>query len=973
MLTELEEISDFLQENGSSDECARKSLTQNWIDRLELSQRNVEVWLRILKVRSLVMSPQSDPEIWIKFASMCRKSGRYHLSRKILIQLINQSGSEKLNDSDERINLKRLILRSGHVSNGSQGTDPQVVYAYLKYLWECGDDQFEALSAMKFYSRHLSQLPETLENSKLLARCYHKSSNWEKQLLTDNSNEDQYKSILDGYLAATSYDKSWHKAWHGWALMNFEMASAWDRRNASAGVVRSGPSRINPYIVPAIQGFFRSISLSKRDSLQDSLRLLTLWFKYGTNAEINAAVGDGFFTVPVDNWLQVIPQLIARIHVTSPQVRRLVHQVLSDIGRHHPQALVYSLAVAAKSQNVTRRAAAVAILDKMRAHSAILVDQALLVGQELIRVAILWEEMWHEALEEGSKLYFGDHNIPAMFGILEPMHEMLEKGSKSAREAAFVQAYGNELKDARDLCIRYKQTGNPADLNAAWDLYYQVFRRINKALPTLKGLNLEEVSPKMLNCRNLDLAIPGTYRSDREIIRISSIDPIIGVIASKQRPRKLVMYGSDGAKHQFLLKGHEDLRQDERVMQLFVLINALLKNDPETHKRHLTIERFSVIPLSQNTGLISWLPDCDTMHTLIKNYRESRGIPLSLEHRSMLAFAPDYDHLSKMQKMEVFSDAIRSADGGDLARAFWLLSGNAEAWLERRINYSRSLAVMSMTGYVLGLGDRHPSNLMFNQSSGKIVHIDFGDCFEVAMQRDRFPEKVPFRLTRMLVRAMEASGVEGTFRITCEETMRVLRSNKDSVMAVLEAFVYDPLINWRLLGTNKNTNTTTATTTTTTNTNTNNNSVSLGTFTAREVSSWAQFPENFSNSRKIRRGSEISQLGKNQQKAIIKAVYLLLFLLWCLEEESLAKPEILNSGAISVINRVSSKLTGKDFRDMKPGRARQTEGLDDFKDFPRSLKDEWPLAVRSQVDRLIEEATRVQNLCQSYVGWCPFW
>jgi hypothetical protein len=30
--------------------------------------------------------------------------------------------------------------------------------------------------------------------------------------------------------------------------------------------------------------------------------------------------------------------------------------------------------------------------------------------------------------------------------------------------------------------------------------------------------------------------------------------------------------------------------------------------------------------------------------------------------------------------------------------------------------------------------------------------------------------------------------------------MRVLRDNRDSVMAMLEAFVYDPLISWRLLG-----------------------------------------------------------------------------------------------------------------------------------------------------------------------------
>ena len=48
--------------------------------------------------------------------------------------------------------------------------------------------------------------------------------------------------------------------------------------------------------------------------------------------------------------------------------------------------------------------------------------------------------------------------------------------------------------------------------------------------------------------------------------------------------------------------------------------------------------------------------------------------------------------------------------------------------------------------------------------SGKILHIDFGDCFEVAMTRDKFPEKIPFRLTRMLINAMEVTGIEGTYR-----------------------------------------------------------------------------------------------------------------------------------------------------------------------------------------------------------------
>jgi FKBP12-rapamycin complex-associated protein len=72
----------------------------------------------------------------------------------------------------------------------------------------------------------------------------------------------------------------------------------------------------------------------------------------------------------------------------------------------------------------------------------------------------------------------------------------------------------------------------------------------------------------------------------------------------------------------------------------------------------------------------------------------------------------------------------------------WLKSRNSEIWLDRRTTYTRSTAVMSMVGYLLGLGDRHPSNLMLDRYSGKLLHIDFGDCFEASMNRDKFPEKV---------------------------------------------------------------------------------------------------------------------------------------------------------------------------------------------------------------------------------------
>ena len=50
---------------------------------------------------------------------------------------------------------------------------------------------------------------------------------------------------------------------------------------------------------------------------------------------------------------------------------------------------------------------------------------------------------------------------------------------------------------------------------------------------------------------------------------------------------------------------------------------------------------------------------------------------------------------------------------------------------------------------------------MLDRYTGKILHIDFGDCFEVAMHREKYPEKIPFRLTRMLTNAMEVGVVAG--------------------------------------------------------------------------------------------------------------------------------------------------------------------------------------------------------------------
>lgn len=128
-----------------------------------------------------------------------------------------------------------------------------------------------------------------------------------------------------------------------------------------------------------------------------------MWFDYGQSAQVSEAIAEGIRLVEKNTWLQVIPQLIARIDTNRLLVSKLIHHLLVDIGKTHPQALVYPLTVATKSNSTVRRAAANKILKSMSEHSPTLVRQALMASEELIRVAILWHEIWHEGLEEASR------------------------------------------------------------------------------------------------------------------------------------------------------------------------------------------------------------------------------------------------------------------------------------------------------------------------------------------------------------------------------------------------------------------------------------------------------------------------------------------------------------------------------------------------------------------------------------------
>ncbi|CAK0829763.1 unnamed protein product, partial [Prorocentrum cordatum] len=98
-------------------------------------------------------------------------------------------------------------------------------------------------------------------------------------------------------------------------------------------------------------------------------------------------------------------------------------------------------------------------------------------------------------------------------------------------------------------------------------------------------------------------------------------------------------------------------------MQLFGLINSLLEGSVESAKHDLSIARFAVVPLSADSGLIEWVPRCDTLHQLIKMYRNSRHVELSVEYQLMRSMCARCEDLNILQKVEVFRHAMHSTLG----------------------------------------------------------------------------------------------------------------------------------------------------------------------------------------------------------------------------------------------------------------------------------------------------------------------
>jgi ataxia telangiectasia mutated family protein len=292
---------------------------------------------------------------------------------------------------------------------------------------------------------------------------------------------------------------------------------------------------------------------------------------------------------------------------------------------------------------------------------------------------------------------------------------------------------------------------------------------------------------------DIELSVTCDYST---VPTIHKLDPTMTIASGISAPKIITAISTDGVKYKQLVKGgHDDLRQDAIMEQVFAAVSSLLKLHRATQQRNLGIRTYKVLPLTTTSGLIEFVPNTIPLHEFLMPAHE-RYFPKDLKGSQCRKEIFQVQSKTVEERISVYR---KVTDKFHPVMKYFFMENfmDPDEWFAKRLAYTRSTAAISMLGHVLGLGDRHGHNILLDTKTGEAVHIDLGVAFEAGRILP-VPELVPFRLTRDIVDGMGITKTEGVFRRCCEFTLGALREEQYSIMTILDVLRYDPLYTWSI-------------------------------------------------------------------------------------------------------------------------------------------------------------------------------
>lgn len=569
----------------------------------------------------------------------------------------------------------------------------------------------------------------------------------------DSAGQTQSTELRSQYQRAASQYSSWEK---GHYYLGRHYNKLLESEKALPPELQAEQYLTGEMAKLVIENYLRSLSYGTKYIYQTLPRILTLWLdlgsqvgqpldaKYGNSKEFLQRIMNGRkdmlaqlhtrFTkyiskMPAYMFYTALPQIVARIAHPNAEVYNFLHQIIYKVVDAHPQQALWTLLAVSTSMQIDRKTRGLHIIQMLR---------------------------------NGSK--------KSKPGTLD-MKTMIKSGERLAHQLLMVCNAGEFPSNrpsiasiARDLGFNHK-TCTPSPLAVPIESV------LTATLPTLTD------------------TVRGHKAFSRDVVTISSFLDEVLILSSLQKPRKLTARGSDGKNYGLLCKPKDDLRKDQRLMEFNSMINRSLKRDAESSRRQLYIKTYAVTPLNEECGIIEWVDGLKTLRDILLGLYKPIGISLNLREVGMF-----FNEATKgKERQALFTEKVLKKFPPIFHLWFVQQFPEPSAWFAARLRYTRSCAVMSMVGTILGLGDRHGENILFEEGNGGTFHVDFNCLFDKGLTFAT-PEKVPFRLTHNMVDAMGIYGYEGPFRKSSELTLKLLRQHEETLMTIMEAFVYDPTL-----------------------------------------------------------------------------------------------------------------------------------------------------------------------------------
>lgn len=551
-------------------------------------------------------------------------------------------------------------------------------------------------------------------------------------LWLDESSHSSSATIIAEYTKAYKFDPTWEKPYYD---LGRYYSKVMESRNDLSGL----------YEQQIIRFYLKALALGPTYIFEALPKFITVWLDFAqrphknrdAERKLNQIIHDIQTyknTIPVYVWYTSITQILSRITHLHESSVELMLRIIESLIRTYPKHSLWYVLSHVKSKDLKRRQGVTKIL------SSIQTDNSL--GANIV-------------------------NAKELFEILEGLA-------------------AQKVKKAQKKRWTLTEDFNIKDLKKSYDsLVIPVKSNLEIRLPATRHTSK-----------------PGAAFPKSASITFDGFDEEVNIFHSLQMPKQITIRGTDNRPYRLMVK-RDDTRKDAKVFEFSNMINRLLSANNDARKRNLIIENYSVIPLAEDMGVIEFVQDVATMKSVIHDQQKKIGrIPhdrklfMKLDEAQKVVKAKYSSDQTAMTALVTLFESICAEFPPVLHHWFIDQFSDPAVWYLARKSFTRTAAVMSMVGYIIGLGDRHCENILFFKRNGAALHIDFDCLFEKGTTLPT-PEIVPFRLTQNMVDAMGITGIEGTFRITCEVTGQLLRENEASLMNILETLIYDPLLDWK--------------------------------------------------------------------------------------------------------------------------------------------------------------------------------